>query len=107
MTDINLFELTGDGAVRNLTGHERGVEARVRYDLEKLDEVQEPVRVIVPESVYTLTPSFFQGMFAESVRKLGETFLTHYRFDASALIMRQVQRGISSANMQRGSLLQH
>jgi hypothetical protein len=105
MSEINLDELTGGGEVRNLTGHERGVEARSRYNLETLDHTQNPVRVFIPESVYTLTPSFFQGMFAESVRELGDRFLEHYRFDASALIMRQIQRGISSARMRRESVL--
>jgi hypothetical protein len=107
MTTIDLSELTGGGEIRNLTGHERGVLAREHYKLEQLDAGAEPVIVHVPSSVYTLTPSFFQGMFAESVQKFGtrEGFLEHYKFEASTLIMRQVERGIIGSQMRRGELL--
>jgi hypothetical protein len=107
MTTIDLSELTGGGEIRNLTGHERGVLAREHYKLEQLDAEAEPVIVLVPSSVYTLTPSFFQGMFAESVQKFRsrENFLEHYRFEASTLIMRQVERGIIGSQMRRGELL--
>lgn len=107
MTTIDLGELTSEGEIRNLTGHERGVLARQHYKLDDLDAGTEAVTVLVPVAVYTLTPSFFQGMFAESVQKFGtrEAFLNHYRFDASTLIMRQVERGIVGSQMRRGELL--
>lgn len=107
MATIDLNEMTGGGEIRNLTGHERGVLAREHYKLDALDYAAEPVTVIVPASVYTLTPSFFQGMFAESVQKFEtrERFLEHYRFEATTLIMRQVERGIIGSQMRRGELL--
>jgi hypothetical protein len=107
MTQIDLNDLTRAGEVRNLSGHEKGVDARRHYKLNELDRYPEPVLVLVPELVYTLTPSFFQGMFAESVRTLRtrEEFLAHYRFNATPLILRQIERGISAAQMQRGDVL--
>src|SRR3982751_4439703 len=103
MSKIDLMELTNQGEIRNLTGHERGVAARVHYKLADLDRSAEPVEVIVPESVYTLTPSFFQGMFAESVTALGsrDAFLDHYQFKATNLILRQIERGIIGSQMRR------
>lgn len=107
MSEISLLPLTGDGEVRNLSGHERGKAARQMFELDRLDGTTAPVRVVVPEHVYTLTPSFFQGMFAKSVKKLGsrEQFLNHYGFDASPIVLRQIESGIEASLMQRGSLL--
>jgi hypothetical protein len=105
MAEIDLGLLTGNGEVRNLTGHENGVAARESFNLRTLDHAAEPVRVIVPEPVLTIAPSFFQGMFTESVRELGDNFLEHYRFHASAIVMRQVERGIALARMRRGNVL--
>jgi hypothetical protein len=107
MAEINLGDLTAGGEVRNLTAHERGVAARIHYRLEQLDAGADVVKVIVPREIFTLTPSFFQGMFAESVRHFGtrDRFLQHYQFDASNLILKQIDRGISAAQMRRGELL--
>lgn len=107
MTEINLGDLTAGGEVRNLTAHERGQAARAHYDLAGLDVAAEPVKVIVPREILTLTPSFFQGMFAESVLHFGtrDAFLRHYSFDASNLILKQIDRGISASQMRRGELL--
>jgi hypothetical protein len=107
MTVINLGDLTAGGEVRNLTAHERGVAARTHYGLDALDVNEEGVNVVVPSDVLTLTPSFFQGMFAESVRHFGsrDKFLAHYRFEASSLILKQIDRGISASQMRRGELL--
>ncbi len=107
MAEINLGDLTAGGEVRNLTAHERGQAARGHYGLEAIDATAEPVKVIVPREILTLTPSFFQGMFAESVQYFGsrEAFLHHYQFDASNLILKQIDRGISASQMRRGELL--
>ncbi|MBS7698673.1 MULTISPECIES: hypothetical protein [unclassified Chelatococcus] len=107
MLEIKLSELTGNGEVRNLSGHERGLAARKKFQLEAADERGEEVLVVVPHEVYTLTPSFFQGMFAESVRRAAsrEKFLARYRFDADPVVLRQVESGISASLMRRGSIL--
>lgn len=110
MRELDLNRLTQDSSVRNLSGHERGVAARAMFELDTLDRADEPVRVVIPRDVYTLTPSFFQGMFSESVKALGcerSRFLAHYKFDASAIVMRQIDRGIDTVGMRRGQLLAH
>ena len=107
MLEINFKELTNDGEVRNLSGHERGRAARSKYRLDEADGSAELVRVIVPEDVYSITSSFFQGMFSESVRKAGnrEGFLARFEFDAPPVVLRQVERGIEASLMKRGSIL--
>jgi hypothetical protein len=105
MTTIDLAALTDNGRVRNLTGHERGIAAREQFDLNSLDAAQEAIEVRVPDDLDAITISFFQGMFADSVRKVGSGFLEHYRFHASPEIMEQVLRGIDRVNTVRGSAL--
>jgi hypothetical protein len=106
--EIDLGELTRDGTVHNLSGHERGVAAREYFHLDELEASDEDIRVVVPLDVYTLTPSFFQGMFARSVRALGgdrERFLARFRFKAAPVVLRQVDRGIEATRIRRDDLL--
>ena len=101
---IDLSELTRAGEVRNLSGHQRGVAARTEYHLEELDVGDEPVEVRVPTDVYTITPSFFQGMFADSVHHLGndrEQFLAHYHFIVDEVLLQQIERGLSAILTER------
>ncbi|MBR0834108.1 hypothetical protein JQ612_12985 [Bradyrhizobium manausense] len=107
MREISLKDLTNDGEVRNLSGHERGQAARASYHLDDADRDGDTVRVVVPDDVYSITSSFFQGMFSESVRKAGsrDTFLARFQFDAPPVVLRQIERGIEASLMRRGSIL--
>lgn len=110
MPEIDLAELTRNGEVRSLSGHERGVAAREHFGLEAADRGAAPVVVQIPDDVYTLTTSFFQGMFAASVHALNddrERFLSKYRFVASPIVLRQIERGISSVRTRRDGVLSH
>lgn len=106
MSEIKLDELT-KGEVRNLSGQERGVEARAMFNLDELDSSNDEVKVIVPDDLDAIASSFFQGMFASSVRNLGggESFLRHYRFNASPEVMLQVMRGIERVETDRDFVL--
>lgn len=105
MTEIKFSELTAEGKVRNLVGHERGEDARDRWTLDKLDQDDESIDVLIPAELLTLSSSFFQGMFAQSVKRLGrEGFLDHYRFHASPIVMQQVKDGIRDSLMKRSAL---
>lgn len=86
--DMIRLEALSLGEVRNLAGHDRGLKAREHFHLDELDGVTDPVDVHVPEDFRAVSPSFFQGMFAESVCKLGSAraFFEHYRFNAPAHI---------------------
>lgn len=107
MAEIHLGELTRGGEVRNLSGHERGVEARRLFKLDELDRLHETVEVVVPDELYAITPSFFQGMFAESVRALGgrDPFLRRYAFDAPGYVLEQLESAIEYSLMKRGPLI--
>ncbi|UWR78860.1 hypothetical protein K4K97_09455 [Phaeobacter inhibens] len=105
---IDFSQLT-QGKVRNLSGHERGAEARDYFSLNTLDELDEPVEIVVPDDLDAIATSFFQGMFAASVRRFDseKEFLEHYRFLASPEIIAQIIRGIERVQMRRGSAFLH
>jgi hypothetical protein len=83
MATIELSDLT-QGEVRNLAGHDRGLKAREFFHVNELDESDEVVDVRVPVDFRAVSPSFFQGMFADSVHHFGtaDAFFAHYHFDA-------------------------
>ncbi len=107
MNEINLAALTNDGQVRNLSGHDRGEDARQKFDLDVLDQQEGEIKVVVPEDIYLLSPSFIQGMFAKSIKSLGgrQQFLNHYEFVASTLVMKQIDNGITASLIDRGPLV--
>jgi len=106
MAEISLEKIT-KSEVRNLTGHERGLAAREDFKLEDLDVSMDPVHVIVPDNLDAISTSFFQGMFAASVKRLGGKtgFLDHYHFHAKPHQMLQIERGIDAVQTRRKAAL--
>jgi len=101
MFTVDLEKLTR-GEVTSLSGQPRGLEARKYFDLNQLDEVDEHVIVTAPENLEALTPSFVQGMFANSVHRLGrERFFDHYQFAISPELRADIDVGIERALMRR------
>ncbi|WP_146010358.1 hypothetical protein [Acidimangrovimonas sediminis] len=81
MAQVDLKDLTR-GEVRMLTGQPRGFNARKHYHMDDLDLSDEPVTIVAPEDLDTVTPSFVQGFLATSLRSLGEEkFRTKFNFD--------------------------
>lgn len=99
---IDFKDLVGDRA-RNISGHERGVMAREKYNLDEIDSRRDTVEIMVPEHIDAIAPSFFQGMFSKSVRQYQtkERFLEHYHFIASPVVMEQIIRGINRSMTKR------
>lgn len=81
-----------------MSGRERGVELRRKLNLDVVDFHPEQCSVCVPEHIISLNSSFFQGLFGESVRRLGEAkFRAKYEFSATQPILDDVDRGIRDA----------
>lgn len=95
---IDLNVLTDNGRFHSLSGYDAGQSARARFGLDQHDSSDETVSVAIPEHVFNVAPSFFQGMFAPSVKHFGsaERFLEHYEFDVDPVVMRQVRRGLNA-----------
>ena len=107
MTEINLDAIAGGGRTKNLSGKERGIAAREKLELDILDERPGEVSVLVPDYVDTISPSFFQGLFSQSIRTLNgkDPFLRKYRFVANESIQRWIEIGIRNASSSRDNLI--
>lgn len=66
------------------TGRDRGEALRENLKIEQLDSSADRVQVVIPSSTYTVSSSFFLGMFGPSVRKCGsiEKFNAKFHFSA-------------------------
>ncbi|MER9357710.1 hypothetical protein NKI61_31355 [Mesorhizobium sp. M0514] len=104
---INLGVLAQDGRVRNLSGKERGVAAREALSIDKLDRESGVVNVVVPDYLDAISPSYFQGLFSQSIARLHgrERFLEKYHFQASDQIKQWIDIGIRNATSSRAPLI--
>lgn len=106
---IDFRSIAGE-RVRNVSGHERGAAARLRYNLDDADTRNEIVEIVIPDDIDAVAASFFLGMFSRSVKyyETKERFLEHYRFFASPAIMEQILRGIDrSMTARNGAAFLH
>jgi hypothetical protein len=64
------------------TGRDRGARLRAELGLDRVDTSDETVDVRIPDDTYTVTSSFFLGLFGPSVVTLGskDQFFRKYRF---------------------------
>lgn len=67
------------------SGRPEGESVRLALDLSKLDKGEDQVSISIPEDTTSFNPSFFMGLFFESVKKLGsvERFKNKYLLDLS------------------------
>lgn len=87
------------------TGRSHGSEDRKRFGLKVQDGVAEIVPVIVPDSVYTMTSSYFLGLFGESIRELGrDGFLRKYPVTSPPHVARKIEDWISRALREKKGL---
>lgn len=64
------------------SGRNRGEALRERYKLDVKEDQAEIVEIVIPGTTYTVSSSFFLGLFGPSVRKCGsvDDFEQKYRF---------------------------
>ncbi len=62
------------------TGRDNGIEARKELGVEQLDANDSTIEVIVPTDTWGINPSFFGGMFEESIKKMGLKFEEKFQF---------------------------
>lgn len=70
------------------TGRARGQLLREELKLDELDAKQVDVDVAIPDSTYTISSSFFLGLFGPSVIRAGskDAFYKRYRFDSPSFL---------------------
>ena len=102
MIKINIQEYRASGS-KIFSGREQGKKARQKLDLNKKDFDQEKYEIIIPDDTYSITGSFFGGMFSDSVINLKEEkFRDKYKFrfsngELSEILQNDIDEGIYDA----------
>jgi hypothetical protein len=74
---INLAEFRS----RIFVGFKAGQEVRLHFKLDDLDaDPSIVVNVVIPDTTYSISDSFFQGMFEQSLLQYGKCFNEKYKF---------------------------
>ena len=95
MEVIDLAKYTSDGKVRNLSGKDRGLDARIKFKMDDLDKDKKVVTVRIPDYVYAISTSFFGGMFGDSYSNLGrDSLLEKYHFEMPDTLWPQIEQGL-------------
>jgi hypothetical protein len=87
------------------TGRLRGELLRDALELDRLDAAPQTVEVRIPETTYTISSSFFLGLFGPSVVKAGspEAFYRHYHFQSPSFLKEvmdsYVRRALQTRNL--------
>lgn len=64
------------------TGRDRGETVRKQSKIDEIEKKFETVKVIVPENIYSINPSFFEELLFNVVNKLGkDKFLEKFEFE--------------------------
>lgn len=64
-------------------GRRTGIKAREEIGLDKLEQDEGIIKILVPADTWGINPSFFGGMFEGSIKKFGNSFWQKYEFCAS------------------------
>lgn len=103
-TTIDLARHRSHGSLV-FSGRTRGQLVREKAQLDDLDRAEEQVTVKVPNDTISVNSSFFLGMFADSIRFLGEErFREKYLFEGRD-ISRTVDSGIQEVMRRFSPLL--
>jgi len=67
-----------------LSGKNFGMQVRKKLELDKIDNIEEQVTIIIPSDIWALNSSYFIGVFGKSILMLGEeNFRKKYLFQCS------------------------
>jgi hypothetical protein len=71
-----------DGSVSKVfTGRDRGEDVRKESNLDEIENKFDKIKIIIPDNVYSINPSFFEELFINVVQKLGkDKFLEKFDF---------------------------
>jgi hypothetical protein len=85
------------------TGRSRGERLREHLGLDALDETQTPVVVRIPATTYSISSSFFLGLFGPSVVRYGSvaSFYAKYQFAVSEFLKGIIDGHVGRALQER------
>lgn len=85
------------------TGRDRGERLRIQLNIDALDNTDTIIKVLIPEETYSMSSSFFLGLFGPSIIKLGsnELFTKKYIFETSDFLLSVIDKHIARALQER------
>lgn len=87
------------------TGRDRGEAARKKLKLDRV-KIGDTVTVEIPSTTYTVTSSFFLGLFGKSIRDLGlDSFKTIFKFNMPSFLSESVEEWLYRAARDRSNML--
>jgi len=73
----------GNKISKVFTGRDRGKSVREKSKLDRIEQDNNSVEIIIPNNIYSINPSFFEELFVNVVKKLGkEKFLEKFKFSS-------------------------
>jgi len=87
-------------------GRANGAQARQKLKIDRLDQQDDPVHVLIPADAYAVNSSFFLGLFGPSLARFnsGERFFAHYQFEGPDHIVDALHLVVERALASRGKL---
>lgn len=65
------------------TGRDRGAEVRKRSNIDEIANKNEKVKIIIPDNIFSINPSFLEEFLVNVVQKYGkEKFLEKFLFES-------------------------
>ena len=79
-----------------LSGRDFGIQLRQKLELDKIDNIEEQVTIIIPSDIWALNSSYFIGVLGKSILMLGEEkFRKKYLFQCSNnYVLENIEQGI-------------
>lgn len=95
---INLQDEISSGSII-LSGRDKGELLRKKINLDELEEHEDEITIVIPDSIVSFNSSYFLGLFTESVvkAKTKENFLKKYKFQCDKYIRKDIEDGITEA----------
>ena len=81
-----------------LSGRDNGVNLRKKLEIDKKENDNDEIKIIIPQDVFALNSSYFLGWLGKSVRDLGkENFEKKYHFACNEIVKLNIEDGINDA----------
>lgn len=65
------------------TGRDRGAIVRKKSKIDELEQIYDTVKIIIPDNIYSINPSFFEEFLVNVVTRLGkQKFLEKFEFES-------------------------
>ncbi len=90
---------------RVFTGRDRGAEVRNLSGIDTLFSTAEPLTIIIPDDIFSITPSFLEELFKNIVLKYGkETTLQNVTFEGKYKIQAAFDEALDRILQQKTGL---